>query len=126
MGMIMAIGIAIANAVLFLTNAELNRKNAEEGAHLKAASSRLRPILMTSIAMIAGMIPLAIGFGESGDQTSPLGIAVIGGLIFSLVSVLFFLPFVYYLLEGRRKYKSASLDPYDPESSYYQLSPKNE
>jgi multidrug efflux pump subunit AcrB len=125
MGMIMAVGVAIANAVLFLTIAEINRKNAEEGAHLQAAASRLRPILMTSIAMIAGMIPMAIGLGESGDQTSPLGIAVIGGLIFSLISVLFFLPYVYYLLEGRRKYKSASLDPYDPESSYYQSSFKN-
>lgn len=126
MGMIMAVGVAIANAVLFLTIAEINRKNAEKGAYLQAAASRLRPILMTSIAMIAGMIPMAIGLGESGDQTAPLGIAVIGGLIFSLVSVLFFLPYVYYLLEGRRKYRSASLDPYDPESSYYQLSHKNE
>ena len=122
MGMIMAVGVAIANAVLFLTVAEINRKNHLEKGYLHAAASRLRPILMTSIAMIAGMIPMAIGFGESGDQTSPLGIAVIGGLIFSLISVLFFLPFVYYLLEGRREYKSASLDPYDPESSHYQLS----
>ena len=124
MGMIMAVGIAISNAVLFLTIAEINRKNQIEKGHLQAASSRLRPILMTSIAMIAGMIPMAIGLGESGDQTSPLGIAVIGGLIFSLISVLFFLPFIYYQLEGHRKYRSASLDPYDPESSYYSLTQK--
>jgi multidrug efflux pump subunit AcrB len=126
MGMIMAVGVAIANAVLFLTIAEINRKKSEVNGHLQAAASRLRPILMTSIAMIAGMIPMAIGIGESGDQTSPLGIAVIGGLLFSLVSVLFFLPFIYYLLEGRRKYQSPSLDPYDPESSFYLSTHKNE
>lgn len=120
MGMIMAVGVAIANAVLFLTVAEINRKKNLEHVHLTAAASRMRPILMTSIAMIAGMVPMAIGLGESGDQTSPLGIAVIGGLLFSLVSVLFFLPHIYYLLEGRRKFTSPSLDPYDPESNDYQ------
>ena len=126
MGMIMAVGVSISNAVLFLTIAEDNRKNHMEKGHLHAAASRVRPILMTSIAMIAGMIPMAIGLGESGDQTSPLGVAVIGGLIFSLIGILFFLPFIYYLLEGRRKYHSASMDPYDPESSYFQLLHKNQ
>ncbi|WP_369411604.1 efflux RND transporter permease subunit [Longitalea luteola] len=88
-------------------------------AYVAASASRLRPILMTSLAMIAGMIPMAIGLGESGDQTSPLGIAVIGGLVFSTVSVLFFLPQVYQYAVGRRKYISASLDPDDPDSKNF-------
>ena len=120
MGTIMAIGVSIANAVLFMTNAEqLRRKGDIVNAHLKAAESRLRPILMTSVAMIAGMIPMAIGFGESGDQTAPLGIAVIGGLIFSTISVLFFLPHVYQWGIGKRKYASASMDPLDENSKNF-------
>jgi multidrug efflux pump subunit AcrB len=117
MGTIMAIGVSIANAVLFITNAEQFRKEGNiVNAHLKAAESRLRPILMTSFAMIAGMIPMAIGFGESGDQTAPLGIAVIGGLLFSTIGVLFFLPHVYQWGIGKRKYACASMDPDDMNS----------
>jgi multidrug efflux pump subunit AcrB len=119
MGTIMAIGVSIANAVLFITSAEQLRREDITGANFKAAESRLRPILMTSLAMIAGMIPMAIGFGESGDQTAPLGIAVIGGLIFSTLSVLFFLPHVYQFGIGRRKYQSASMDPLDEKSKNY-------
>jgi Cu/Ag efflux pump CusA len=69
--------------------------------------------------MIAGMIPMAIGFGESGDQTAPLGITVIGGLLFSTISVLFFLPHVYQWGIGKRKYSSASMDPADTNSKYF-------
>jgi multidrug efflux pump subunit AcrB len=120
MGTIMAIGVSIANAVLFITNAEQLRKAGDiSTAYLHAAESRLRPILMTSLAMIAGMIPMAIGFGESGDQTAPLGIAVIGGLIFSTISVLFFLPHVYRSGIGKRKYASASMDPFDEDSKNF-------
>jgi multidrug efflux pump subunit AcrB len=120
MGTIMAIGVSIANAVLFITNAEsLRRSGNVSNAHFKAAESRLRPILMTSLAMIAGMVPMAIGFGESGDQTAPLGIAVIGGLIFSTISVLFFLPHVYQWGIGKRKYASASMDPLDENSKNF-------
>ncbi len=120
MGTIMAIGVSIANAVLFITNAEqLRREGDIVSAHFKAAESRLRPILMTSLAMIAGMIPMAIGFGESGDQTAPLGIAVIGGLIFSTISVLFFMPHVYQYGIGKRKYASASMDPLDENSKNF-------
>jgi multidrug efflux pump subunit AcrB len=120
MGTIMAIGVSIANAVLFITNAEQFRREGDiVRAHVRSAESRLRPILMTSLAMIAGMIPMAIGFGESGDQTAPLGIAVIGGLIFSTVSVLFFLPHVYRWSVGRRKYTSASMDPLDANSKNF-------
>lgn len=120
MGTIMAIGVSIANAVLFITNAEqLRRAGNVENAHLLAAESRLRPILMTSLAMIAGMIPMAIGLGESGDQTAPLGIAVIGGLLFSTISVLFFLPHVYQWGIGKRNYTSASMDPADSNSKNF-------
>ena len=117
MGSIMAIGVAIANSVLYMTYAEqLRRQGDISSAHLKAAESRIRPILMTSVAMIAGMLPMALGLGEGGDQTAPLGIAVIGGLIFSTISVLFFLPHVYSWVVGKRKYASASMDPDDVTS----------
>ncbi|HVS95494.1 MAG TPA: efflux RND transporter permease subunit [Puia sp.] len=113
MGTIMAAGVAIANAVLFITNAEQLRKAGGTDVHLGAAAHRLRPILMTSTAMIAGMIPMAMGLSEGGDQTAPLGIAVIGGLIFSALSVLFFLPHVYQWLAGRKSFKPVSLYPDD-------------
>jgi multidrug efflux pump subunit AcrB len=119
MGAIMAVGVAIANAVLFITSAEYNRKEGIQAGHLRAAETRLRPILMTSAAMIAGMIPMAAGLSEGGDQTAPLGIAVIGGLLFSTVSVLFFLPPVYQLMIGRRKFVSVSLDPDDVNSIHH-------
>jgi len=119
MGAIMAVGVAIANAVLFITNAEHLRKNGSDTPQLYAAENRLRPILMTSAAMIAGMIPMALGLSEGGDQTAPLGIAVIGGLLFSSVSVLFFLPHVYQWVAGRKPYKYVSLDPDDEKSTYY-------
>jgi len=117
MGCIMAIGVSIANAVLFITNAEQVRKEGNTvSAHLIAAENRMRPILMTSFAMIAGMIPMALGLGNGGSQTAPLGIAVIGGLIFSTISVLFFLPHVYHFGIGKKKYVSASMDPEDINS----------
>lgn len=120
MGTIMAIGVAIANAVLFITAAETRRKEGDIlDAYLGASESRLRPIVMTGLAMIAGMLPMALGFGEGGDQTAPLGIAVIGGIFFSTISVLFFLPWVYHFGMGSKKYVSASLDPEDSNSKNY-------
>jgi multidrug efflux pump subunit AcrB len=120
MGSIMAIGVSIANAVLYITNAEQWRRAGNTlTAHTKAAGSRFRPILMTSLAMIAGMIPMAIGFGEGGDQTAPLGIAVIGGLLFSTIAVLLLLPPVYQWAIGKRKYVSASVDPDDENSKNF-------
>lgn len=122
MGTIMAVGVSIANAVLFITNAEQLRKQGNIlSAHLIAAETRMRPILMTSLAMIAGMLPMALGLGENGEQTSPLGIAVIGGLLFSTISVLFFLPFVYQYVVGRKKYISASMDPEDTNSKNFNV-----
>jgi multidrug efflux pump subunit AcrB len=119
MGMIMAVGVAIANAVLYLTSAEQLRRAAASNFHMTAAGNRLRPILMTSSAMIAGMIPMALGLTEGGDQTAPLGIAVIGGLLFSAISVLFILPHVYQWLAGRQKYRTISLYPNDLSTPHH-------
>lgn len=122
MGTIMAVGVAIANAVLYITYAEQLRKAGQTTtAALDAANVRLRPILMTSLAMIAGMIPMASGLGEGGSQTAPLGIAVIGGLITSVISVLFFLPQVYHFTMRYKKYRSVSLDPDDTDSLHYSV-----
>ena len=85
-------------------------------AALEGARSRLRPILMTSCAMIAGMIPLALGLGEGGDQTAPLGRAVVGGLAFATLATLLVLPPVFAILQSRAHRRSASLDPDDPEN----------
>ena len=122
MGAIMAIGVAVANAILFVTFAEMRR---HEGAdHLDAAlhggRSRLRAILMTAVAMIAGMTPMALGLGESGRQTAPLGRAVIGGLAAATLATLFILPSIYAILERRARVASPSLDPDDPASRYYE------
>ena len=121
MGTIMAVGVAVANAILFITNAEFHRmKDHSTGYAVIGAYNRLRPILMTSLAMIAGMIPMSLGLGEGGDQTAPLGIAVIGGLVFSTISTLVFLPIVYNRMMGAKKYINPSLDPEDEESKYYE------
>ncbi|HSC36994.1 MAG TPA: efflux RND transporter permease subunit, partial [Chitinophagaceae bacterium] len=121
MGAIMAIGVAIANAVLYITYAEQLRRNGEmAGAYLAAAASRLRPILMTGMAMIAGMLPMALGLGEGGDQVAPLGMAVIGGMVFSMIGVLFFLPGIYQWSTGRKLYRPVSLDPDDSNSIHFE------
>ena len=119
MGCIMALGVAIANAILLLTSAQTIRRTSPDRAALTGAATRLRPILMTSLAMIAGMIPMASGLGEGGGQTAPLGIAVIGGLLFSTLSTLLMLPLVFRALIGVRASNSPSLDPTDPDSRQY-------
>jgi multidrug efflux pump subunit AcrB len=121
MGMIMSVGVSISNCVLMITNAEeLRRKNGNAILSAKeAASVRLRPILMTSVAMVAGMIPMAAGFGEGGDQAAPLGRAVIGGLIASTFAALLVLPLVFAWLQNKTTTDSASLDPEDRDSKHY-------
>ncbi|MDB4921347.1 MAG: Multidrug efflux pump subunit AcrB [Mucilaginibacter sp.] len=121
MGMIMSVGVSISNAVLLVTNAEELRKH--NGDALKSAREavalRVRPILMTSLAMIVGMIPMASGLGEGGDQTSPLGRAVIGGLFASTFAALLILPLVFAWVQGNATTDSVSLDPEDKESKFY-------
>jgi multidrug efflux pump subunit AcrB len=121
MGAIMAIGIAVANSILLVTFAE--RARHENHSPLEAtrigAGSRLRAILMTAAAMIFGMLPMAIGFGESGPQAAPLGRAVIGGLIVSTFATLTILPSIYAILQGQASVTSPSLNPMDPASRYY-------
>jgi multidrug efflux pump subunit AcrB len=115
MGAIMAVGVAVANAILLVTFAERSRMAGATAAiaALEGAQSRLRPILMTSCAMIAGMTPMALGVGEGGGQTAPLGRAVIGGLLFATAATLFVLPSVFAMIQARTHRRSASLDPDD-------------
>lgn len=121
MGMIMSVGVSVANAILMITNAENLRLEVKDArrASILAAGSRIRPIIMTSIAMIAGMIPMASGLGEGGDQIAPLGQAVIGGLIASTLASLLILPGVFNLVQKKSGYTSISLDPEDVDSKYY-------
>jgi multidrug efflux pump subunit AcrB len=118
MGAIMAIGVAMANAILLTTFAERSRLGGLSAldAGADGARSRLRPILMTSCAMIAGMIPMAVGFGEGGGQSAPLGRAVIGGLAAATVATLVVLPCVFAIVQRSASTRSASLDPDDAES----------
>lgn len=119
MGTIMAVGVSVANSILYITNAEDLRKAGDPQSYISAAANRLRPILMTSLAMIAGMTPMSMGFGEGGDQIAPLGVAVIGGLLFSMISTLLILPLIYKNFIGKHAYISVSLDPDDVQSKYY-------
>jgi multidrug efflux pump subunit AcrB len=121
MGAIMAVGVAVANAILLVTFAERSRMAGATSADsaVDGAQSRLRPILMTSCAMIAGMIPMALGLGEGGEQTAPLGRAVVGGLATATLATLLVLPSVFALLRGRASTHSVSLDPDDPLSGHH-------
>jgi multidrug efflux pump subunit AcrB len=120
MGAIMAVGVAVANAILLVTFAEKSRVATRDpiAAAIEGGRTRLRPILMTSCAMIAGMLPLALGMGEGGDQTAPLGRAVVGGLAVATFATLFVLPSLFAILASRQV-RSPSLDPDDPESVHY-------
>lgn len=122
MGAIMAIGIAMANAILLVTFAERHRHHERasvDEAAVAGSAGRLRAVLMTACAMLAGMVPIALGFGEGGGQMAPLGRAVIGGLLMATVATLVILPAMYALLQRRASIASASLDPTDPTSGHY-------
>ncbi|MBS1489406.1 MAG: efflux RND transporter permease subunit [Bacteroidetes bacterium] len=123
MGIIMSVGVSIANAVLLVTHAEKVRleMNDAQAAALAAGAARLRPILMTSIAMVVGMLPMASGLSESGEQAAPLGRAVIGGLIASTFAALLILPAVFSGVQANAPITSVSLDPDDRQSPYYDL-----
>jgi multidrug efflux pump subunit AcrB len=120
-GAIMAVGVAVANSILLLTAAEDARRGGAtaEAAALKAGSTRLRAILMTSLAMLAGMVPMALGWSEAGSQTAPLGRAVMGGLIFGTFATLTVVPAAYAWIMGSVSRASLSVDPDDAQSTHY-------
>jgi multidrug efflux pump subunit AcrB len=122
MGTIMAIGVALANSILLVVFAERARLDCRSSGEAAAAggSGRLRPILMTSCAMLAGMAPMALAFGEGGEQTAPLGRAVMGGLGLATLSTLLVIPAVFTIVRARAGSESVSLDPNDPESSRFE------
>ena len=110
-GAIMCMGVATANSVLVISFARerLDENRRSPQAALEAGFVRLRPVLMTALAMVIGMLPMALGLGEGGEQNAPLGRAVIGGLIFATVSTLFFVPVVFSIIH--RSYPAPSLKP---------------
>ncbi len=104
-GAVMCMGVATANSILMVSFA---REQMDEGvlavkAAVAAGYTRVRPVLMTALAMIIGMVPMALGFGEGGEQNAPLGRAVIGGLLFATVATLFFVPSVFAIVHSRRE-----------------------
>jgi multidrug efflux pump subunit AcrB len=111
MGAIMSMGVATANSVLVVSFA---RENLHRGldpvtAALEAGTGRIRPVLMTAMAMIIGMLPMSLGLGEGGEQNAPLGRAVIGGLVFATVATLFFVPVVFSFMHRRYQYRPKNL-----------------
>jgi multidrug efflux pump subunit AcrB len=109
-GAIMCMGVATANSVLVISFARerLEQLGDPTAAALEAGFVRFRPVLMTALAMIIGMLPMALGLGEGGEQNAPLGRAVIGGLLFSTVATLVFVPVVFSLVHGRRMRRAAA------------------
>jgi multidrug efflux pump subunit AcrB len=103
-GAIMAMGIATANSILVVSFAREQLRAGVDAATsaLQAGITRFRPVLMTALAMIIGMVPMALGLGEGGEQNAPLGRAVIGGLLLATVATLFFVPVVFAVIHGRR------------------------
>jgi multidrug efflux pump subunit AcrB len=102
-GAIMCMGVATANSVLVVSFARERMRQGDDARHaaIQAGVTRFRPVLMTALAMIIGMVPMALGLGEAGEQNAPLGRAVIGGLVFATVATLFFVPTVFTLIHGR-------------------------
>ena len=105
-GAVMCMGVATSNSILVVSFAreqlEILVGDARRAA-LNAGFVRLRPVIMTALAMIIGMVPMALGFGEGGEQNAPLGRAVVGGLLFATVATLFFVPSVFTIIHGRRE-----------------------
>jgi multidrug efflux pump subunit AcrB len=97
-GAVMCMGVATANSILLVSFARDRMQ-----AAIEAGYTRMRPVIMTALAMIIGMVPMALGFGEGGEQNAPLGRAVVGGLLFATVATLFFVPSVFTIIHGRRE-----------------------
>jgi len=108
-GAIMCMGVATANSILIVSFARERLDHGQPAmlAALEAGFTRFRPVLMTALAMVVGMVPMALGLGEGGEQNAPLGRAVIGGLLFATIATLFFVPIVFSLVHGRRPSGSA-------------------
>ncbi|HSC68782.1 MAG TPA: efflux RND transporter permease subunit, partial [Cellvibrio sp.] len=118
-GIIMTMGVATANSILLVSFARtrLHEGAAPLAAALEAAATRLRPVLMTAFAMIMGMLPMALGLGQGGEQNAPLGKAVIGGLLFATVSTLLFVPVMFAGLHRRLTQQPFNQRRFDPPSS---------
>ena len=101
----MCVGVATSNSILVVSFAreQMDEGQAAHHAALAAGFTRFRPVIMTALAMIIGMVPMAFGMGEGGEQNAPLGRAVIGGLLFATVATLFFVPTVFSIVHGRKK-----------------------
>jgi CzcA family heavy metal efflux pump len=117
-GAVMCMGVATANSILVISFA---RERMDDGlsaaeAALESGHTRMRPVIMTALAMIIGMVPMALGWGEGGEQNAPLGRAVIGGLIFATIATLFFVPVIFSVMHGRRARKAASLLNVEPNA----------
>jgi multidrug efflux pump subunit AcrB len=104
MGAIMCMGVATANSILMISFAKIRYEEHQDAvlAAIEAGQTRFRPVCMTALAMIIGMIPMALGLGDGGEQNAPLGRAVIGGLMLATVATLVFVPAVFALLHGRK------------------------
>jgi len=111
-GAVMCMGVATANSILVISFA---RERMDQGvtawdAALEAGYTRMRPVIMTALAMIIGMVPMAVGWGEGGEQNAPLGRAVIGGLVFATVATLFFVPVIFSIMHRRHSKIGSSSD----------------
>lgn len=117
----MAVGVATANAIILLTFAEQKRTSGMSSADaaVEGAQSRLRPVLMTSFAMLAGMVPMALALAEGEEQSAPLGQAVIGGLVAATAATLLVLPGIFAIAQRSARIGSPSLDPDDRASRWY-------
>ncbi len=118
MGAIMSIGVATSNSILLVTFANDERKEGKSAfdAALSAGHTRLRPVVMTALAMIIGMLPMSLGLGEGGEQNAPLGRAVIGGLLVATFATLFFVPVVYSILR-KKDFSSDSDEEFEREAT---------
>jgi len=112
MGAIMSIGVATSNSILMISfaNEQLREGRTALDAAILAGHTRLRPVLMTALAMIIGMVPMALGLGEGGEQNAPLGRAVIGGLLLATVATLFFVPVVFSMIRHKTRLRSIEDD----------------
>jgi len=117
-GSIMCMGVATANSILVVSFAkeQIVEGRTPDQAALMAGFTRFRPVLMTALAMIIGMLPMALGLGEGGEENAPLGRAVIGGLLLATVSTLFFVPVVFDIFHSFRKQREDARRPDSPAS----------